>query len=322
MAQGFQSQVNVVQAPAVAGDFASTNPRTSVLAGQFGLICGPSGVTVGRFAWAVAPADNDGSPAIVNNFGAGIPTGFVHRAQQGLVTAFLGNASMVVPQGFPITLMNTGDFWAKNDGATAAVPGQKAFARLTDGALTFAAAGATPGSTGVFTASVAASTSSVTGSILDSIMTVTAVGSGVVRPGTTLSGSGVATGTKVVAQLTPLLSGETTGGVGRYAVSIAGQAVAAGTTISGTYGTMTVTVAPASPIVVGGVLSGTGVAAGTVVTQFITGSGGTGTYAVDNNTVVGSTADVAETLNIETKWFCRSHGAAGELVKISSYPLG
>lgn len=314
--QGFQSQVNTVQAPGIAGDFASTNPRSVVLAGQFGLVAGAAGVTVGRFAWAVNPDDNDGAPAIVSNTGAGIPTGFVHRDQQGLITTFLANASMLVQQGFPITLFDAGDFWVKNEGATQALPGQKAYAKLSDGSISFAAAGTNPGSTGTATASVAASTGSFTGSIADSILTITAVGSGVARPGGTLSGTGVTSGTKIVSQL----SG-TTGGVGTYAVNIGGQA-ATSTTISETYGTMTVTVAPASPFVVGGVLSGTNVVTGTVLTQFITGLGGTGTYAVDNNTVVNSTADIAETLNIETKWFARSAGIAGEVVKMSSQAQG
>lgn len=316
MAPGFQSQVNTQPAIGVAGDWASVNPRQMVLAGPGGLVAGPNGVTVGRFCWAVAPSDDDGAPAIVSNTGFGLPTGILHREQQGLITTFLGSASMVVPQGNGVSLVDFGDIFMVNDGATQALPGMKAFAQYADGKAKFKAAGTTPAGTGVATASVAASTSSVTGSIADDILTVTAVGSGVVRPGTTISGTSVVTGTKIVSQL----SG-TPGGVGTYSVSIAEQVVAS-TTISGTYGTMTVTVAPATPFVVGGVLSGTGVAAGTVLTQFITGTGGTGTYAVDNNTVVGSTADVAETLEIETKWFARSSGLAGELVKTSAQALG
>ncbi len=54
-------------------------------------------------------------------------------------------------------------------------------------------------------------------------------------------------------------------------------------------GTMTVTSAPTAPIQVGDVLSGTGVDAGTYVTAFGTGTGGTGTYLVSSATVVSST---------------------------------
>ena len=53
---GFQKQVNLTPAPAVAGDFASTNPRASVPAGPGGLVAGLTGVIVGQFAW-VDPAD-------------------------------------------------------------------------------------------------------------------------------------------------------------------------------------------------------------------------------------------------------------------------
>lgn len=54
-------------------------------------------------------------------------------------------------------------------------------------------------------------------------------------------------------------------------------------------GTMTVTSAPTAPIRVGDVLSGASVVAGTYVTAFGTGTGGTGTYLVSNSTVVSST---------------------------------
>ena len=50
----FQKVVNSYQAPAVAGDFASTNPNASMLAGEGALVAGDSGVTVGVFAWADA----------------------------------------------------------------------------------------------------------------------------------------------------------------------------------------------------------------------------------------------------------------------------
>lgn len=312
-----QSAVNVQPAIGIAGDWASANPRHMVLAGPGGLVAGVGGVICGRFCWAVNPADGDGAPALVYNTGFGLPTGILHRGQLGLITTFLASSSNVVQQGQPIDLVDFGDLFMNNDGATQALPGMKAFAQYADGKAKFKAAGTTPAGTGVATASIAASTSQVVGSIVDDVLIVTAVNSGVVRPGTTLSGSGVATGTKVVSQLTG-----TAGGIGTYAVSIAEQAVAAGTTINGTYGTMTVTVAPASPFIVGGVISGTGVAAGTILTQFITGTGGTGTYAVDNNTVVASTADIAETLEIETKWFARSSGLAGEVVKVSAQAQG
>jgi hypothetical protein len=222
-------------------------------------------------------------------------------------------------QGTNVTLMIGGDFWCVNDGSGEAVPNMKAYADFSTGKVRFAATGA-PIQGASVTGSVAASTSSVTGSIAGNIMTVTAVGSGTVVPGTTISGSGVASGTTVGTQLTPLLSGEALGGIGRYYVSIGEQTVAS-TTISGTYGTMTVTAVGSGTLGVGQVLSGSGVDSGTTITALGTGAGGTGTYIVSSNTVVSSTT-ITSVLDVETKWYARSSGLAGELVKISDKPLG
>ncbi len=310
----FQTFVGTQPAPAVAGDFASANPRFSVDAGPGGLIAGAAGVYVGRFAWwSLSLIDSNDTPAVVNNFGSGPVTGFVHREQQGLITTFLAESSMLIPQGFPMTLMSGGDFWCVNDGATECLVGMKAYANYADGKVTFAATGA-PGTASGSASSIAASTNSFTGSINDNVLTASAV-TGVIRPGTTISGTGVATGTKIVSQLTG-----TAGGAGTYAVSIPEQTVAS-TAISGTYGTLTVGGTVAGSFGVGDTLTGTGISATTTITQLISGTGGAGTYAVDVNTVVASTAITAG-LQIETKWVAMSAGLAGDLIKISSQPLG
>lgn len=133
---GFQTQVNAQQAPAVAGDFASSNPRAAVVAPEGGFVAGAAGVTVGRFAWV----QSDGKTVL--NTGTGKPDGFVHREQQAFITAYLGEASNVVPVGQPVTLMRTGDYFATATG-NSAVKGEKAFAKLADGTVEFDAAGAT-----------------------------------------------------------------------------------------------------------------------------------------------------------------------------------
>lgn len=315
MATGFQTQVNAAPAPAVAGDFAGMNPYFSVDAGPGGLVAGPGGCIVGRFAWAnFGAVDADGAAASVVNFGAGVPTGFVHRHQQGLITTYLSGASMVIPAGFQMALMKGGEFWIKNDGATAAVPNMKAFADLSDGHASFAAAGTSPATGASATGSIAASTGSFTGSIASDVLTITAVSSGVVVPGGTLSGSSVVSGTKVLAQLTG-----TAGGIGTYRVSV--EQTVASTAISETYGTFTAASALTGTFDVGAVLSGTDVVAGTKITALGTGTGGLGTYIVDNNTVVGSTT-ISATSNIETKWICFSAGLPGELVKIGNVANG
>jgi len=133
---GFQTQVNAQQAPACAGDFASSNPRASVVAPEGGFVAGSGGVNVGTFAWA----QSDGT--VLNSDASAKPTGFVHREQQAFITAYLAEASNNVPQGQPVTLMRTGDYYFKAN-TNAAVKGQKVFAKLADGTTRTGAAGAT-----------------------------------------------------------------------------------------------------------------------------------------------------------------------------------
>jgi hypothetical protein len=313
--QGFQRQVLTQPAPAVAGDFASSNPRYALLAGPGGLVAGPNGVTIGAFCWVIDPDDADGAPATVYSSGAGPVSGFVGRNQQGLIVKYLDEASMQIYPGFGMFAYDAGDFWAKNTGAAQAVPGMKAYANFANGLVTFAAAG-TPATSGSGSASsIAAETSSWVGSIADDVMTVTGSVVGTIYPGTTISGTNVASGTMIVSQL----SG-TTGGVGTYLVSIGEQTVAS-TAISGTYGLLTVGGTVTGAFAVGDYISGSSVVTGTQITALGTGTGGAGTYVVNNNTVVSSTAITAAT-NVETKWFARTSGLPGELVKISSTPQG
>jgi hypothetical protein len=312
----FPTQVGVQPAPAVAGDFASANPRFNVLAGPGAIVAGAAGVTVARFAWLSGSVlDANGAPAIANSFGTGPVSGFVHRSLQALITAYLTEAGMTIPQGFAVTLFSGGDFWVKNDGTTEALYGQKAYADLATGKVSFAAT-ASPAQGATSTAStIAAGVASVTGSISGDVLTVTAVGSGVLYPGAAISGTGVASGTTIVSQL----SG-TPGGVGTYAVSIPEQTVAS-TTISETYGLLTVGGTLTGNYGVGDVISGSTTSAGTVITALGTGTGGAGTYIVNNTQTVGSAA-LNATSNVETKWIAMSAGLAGELVKISDHALG
>ena len=91
---GFQNRVNQQNPPAVVGDFASANPRSTFLAGPGGLVAGAQGVTVGTFGW-VAPDFKT-----VNSFASGpvAPDGFIHREQQALITVYLEIASLLVPR--------------------------------------------------------------------------------------------------------------------------------------------------------------------------------------------------------------------------------
>lgn len=316
MSNGFQTQVTNQPAPAVAGDFASTNPMWTYDSGPGGLVAGSAGVTVGRFAWAVAPSDGDGAPATVSNNGAGAVSGFVARLQQALITTYLADASMVIAAGFQMGLFTGGDFWVKNDGSTQALQGQKAYANFADGKVTFAAT-ATPTAGATSSAStIAAKTATLTASLLGDILTVTAAsGDPLVVGATKGTATGVATGTQIVAQL----SG-TAGGIGTYAVSIPEQNVAS-ESMTFTYGLLTVGGTVAGTFGVGNALSGSGISA-TTITALGTGVGGAGTYYVNKTQTVSSQEIDAAYLNVETKWTCMSSGLPGELVKISSQPLG
>jgi hypothetical protein len=310
---GFQSQVNLDLGKAVEGDFCSADPRASVLAGPGQIVAGPNGCVVGRFAWL------DATYTLASNTGSGAPAGFVGREMQALITTFLAATSMTIPRGLMVTLYREGDFWVRNSGTNQVVPNMKAYANLATGLVTFAATGTIPQDASV-TGSIAAGAGSVTGSIADNLMTVTAVGSGTIQIGGTITCSGVATGTVVTSQV----SG-TPNGVGVYTVTPPGQTVAS-TTLTESHGVLTVTAVGSGTIHVGDTIvagggGGSNSVAGTTVTGLGTGSGGTGTYIVNNNTVVTS-GTLVFNAGIETKWLSASFGAAGELIKMTSWPMG
>lgn len=314
----FQTAVRTVPAPAVEGDFASTNPRFNVLAGPGALICGDDGVTIARFAWcSYEGIDPNNAPAIVNNYGSGPVSGFVHREQQGLITDFLAGAGMKIPAGFGVTLFSGGDFWVINRGSTAATIGMKAYANNANGEVSFGLTGA-PG-TGSVTGSIGPQTTAFTGEINGNVLTVSAAGPQPIVAGAlltgTVGGSGVIANTRIVGQL----SG-TTGGVGTYALSIPNQEVGSGT-LTATYGIMNVTAVSSGTLAVGDQVTGTAGVTTTSISQLGTGSGGTGTYYVGiTQTAASQTLTIGQT--VETKWVAMSAGAPGELVKISDHPLG
>lgn len=314
----FQKQVNLQPAPAVAGDFASANTRFSLLAGPGQIIADVSGCAVGCFAWL-----DDATFTRASNTGYGLPDGFCARSiGSGIITVFLAETSNLIPSGFPVTLYNEGEFWVTNSGTNEAVPNMKAYANNATGLVTFAATG-TPPSDFSMTASIAAAPGSATTStIVDNLFTLNTLASGNFYVGSVLSGTGVAAGTVITQQLTGTFGGSNGA---TFLVSIPGQAVAS-TTITGAAGLMTVTAATTGTVHVGDTLvagggGNTAVVAGTHVTALGTGTGGLGTYVVDNNTVVTS-GTIAGTGGIETKWYAGSFAAPGEIVKMTSWPRG
>jgi hypothetical protein len=329
MTGGFQTQAYNQPAAAVAGNRASSNPIATFNAGPGGLVAGVGGVTVGRFAWVYPPDDPNGGyqVALPTSLAPGgsptmVPAGLVPNDQQAQNSTFLSNAGMTILQGYQMYLVTQGDWWVVNDGTVVPIPNySKAFADVATGKVKFASPGTVFGGATASSWSIAAQTFSVTGSIADDILTVTAVSSGTIYPGAVISGTGIATNTGINSQLTPLLAGESTGGVGRYLVSI-GQQTVASTTVSGTYGLLTLTTVATGTFSVGGVLtnsSSTFVLAGTQITAFITGTGGSGSTAAVNLTQTASAGTLTESTAVETKWVATTSGPAGALIKISSW---
>jgi hypothetical protein len=266
----FQKQVNANPAPAVAGDFASANPRAVVLAGPGGLVAGAGGVTVGKFAWV----DDDGKTVVSHGTATRAPDGFVHREQQGLIQNYLAESSMNVPVGFPVILHNAGDFWAKLTGANAAVIGSALYADYATGDVTAVAASTGASATGLMgstNTAVLGATFTATGT--GTSFVVTAV-TGLISIGDKIAGTGVTAGTTIDAQV----SG-TPGGAGTYTTSAA--TTSAGDTITAFGKTMKTTVTTGLISIGDTVSGGAGFPVGaTVVAQVSGTAGGAGVYTL------------------------------------------
>lgn len=132
----FQTAVNYQPSPGVVGAFCSANPRANVITGAGAFVAGTGGVNVGSFAWT-----DSATNTLVTNTGTGVPRGFIANELQAMISTWMGEASLNIPEGRPVTLFNEGDFWMLS--STASVIGQKIFASLTDGSVQTGAAGAT-----------------------------------------------------------------------------------------------------------------------------------------------------------------------------------
>lgn len=300
----FQKTVNSQQAPAVAGDFASANPRASVLAGEGGLVAGPGGVTVGKFAWI----DDDGKTVYNHGTATRVPDGFVHRDQQALITTYLAEGSNVIPEGFPVTLCSRGEFFAKLTGANAAVAHSALFANYATGDVTAVAADTGASVTGSMGATFTASADT------DATKLVVTSVTGLISIGETISGTGITAGTKIVSQV----SG-TTGGAGTYQLDKTNTASAATVTSFGNV--LKVTAVSSGEIKVGDPVSGTGIPSGAVVASIVSGSGGVGVYTLDlPATAYAASATVTVVAGVAiTNWTAGSIAAVGELVKITTW---
>jgi hypothetical protein len=248
----FQTTINDYQAIGVAGDFASLNPYSSVLAGNSALVAPVGGLTVGNFFW-VGPTGQTSQ-----SFVSGWQIAFLGRNMQALITQFLEEATMVVPEGFMVAGYNGGDFLA-NFPAGAAF-GNYVFADPNDGTPVANATNTAP-ALGVGTASAGFSgTATLNGT---TTLNITAVTHGVVSVGDVVADSttpgNIPAGTTIVAQLTGIA-----GGVGTYQMSQVGVA-AVGDTVTTTSAGMLVTAIASGTLNDGDIFSGTAVSTGTTI---------------------------------------------------------
>lgn len=310
---GFQKQVNIIPAPGVPWDFCSTNPRFNVDAGEHALVAG-SNCFLG-FVW------RDPYNQEVNSNGSGPVCGIVPRNWQGLITTYLAEETEQVLPGIQCFVINGGDVWAPNGGTTEAILGLKAYANFNDGSqVAFAPTGSAPSSFTSTSSTIAAETWSSAGSTIaptydaygeltQGILTTGSSVTGTIVIGSILGGTGVVTDppTVIVSQL----SG-TTGGAGTYLVS--NPLAVASATITGAYGLLTLGGTITGTPVVGDVLSGSGITAGT---QIVSANGSN--WNVTPSQAIGTAQAIDGTQWVETPWYAQSNGAPGEIIKISDH---
>ena len=301
----FPNKVNLNQAPAVAGDFASQNPRASLLAGQGALVAPLGGLIVGNFAFVSKTVNGE---SVSQSYASGDEIGFLAREEQALITQYLAGDSLVVPQGFMVTLYTEGDFFAYfGNGAT---PGSTVYADESTGAPTTAAATSVTGEIG-FTGT--ASLATVSGQAQMTLATIT---SGVVSIGDIVSGTGTAS--NVVQSLfsgTP----NTVGAVYNLSGAVTTEAAEAVTTASSV---LNVTAVGTGSLSVGDPVTGSGITAGTTIGSFGTGSGGVGTYGliIPGGTPVHTASEtITGSTNVATNYKVASFANAGELAKITTW---
>jgi hypothetical protein len=300
----FPSKINLNQAPAVRGDFASQNPRASLLAGQGALVAPASGLIVGNFAFVAKTSTGE---LVSQSYTSGDEIGFLAREEQALISAYLAGDSLVVPQGFMITLYTEGDFYAYFGNGAAA--GATVYADETTGAPTTTATNSFTGTLG-FTGDASFATN---------VMTITTATAGTVSVGDTVTSSTVTAGTTVTA----VLSG-TPGAVGStYSLSTAPGTIAAQAATTASY-FLNVTAVAAGVVSPGDTLTATGFpSGGIVVVGYGSATGGVGTYTYTVNGLTVQENNTSETVsgpaNVATGFKVASYAAAGEIAKITTW---
>jgi hypothetical protein len=176
------------------------------------------------------------------------------------------------------------------------------------------------GSTGTYQVNISQTVASTTITApLWGTLTLGAAPAGYFLPGATVTGAGVTTGTTIYQ----LISGTNgfTNGDKLSVFAPTAMATVGSTTLTASGGTLLVGGTVTGSFQVGDLLTGAGVNAGTYITALITGTGGAGYYATNQGQTLASQTINANAAT-ETKWVALSVGQPGELVKMSSWPLG
>lgn len=316
---GFQTTANTTSPIGTEGAKASSNVMTSLVAPAGGLVADPTnGLTVARFAWI------DATGKLLSSFAPGavpvVPDGFVANEQQGLITAWLGERSMLVPPGLMANAFDRGDFYARV-GFQNAARGNKVFANVFSGAVI-------PGAAGSFPNFPAGAAAAFTASFATTKMTVTAIASGTIGVGHLVAAPGIPANTRVLAQ-----DSGTAGGAGVYSLSTTPGTVASGpctsapadtvggATITASFATskMTVTAVTDGVLVPGQLLKAdtAGLAAGTYIVAQDSGTpGGAGVYSLSTTPGTIASGAVNASAWIETSWVFKTAANAGELAVI------
>ncbi len=317
----FQKQVNVNPAPFSLGDRATNNPISTVVAGRGNLTAGLLGTTIAKFAWQSLTASTGAS--VVNNYSPTAPTvpdGFIANEQQGDITVWLADHTMSVYPGYPVTIMDGGDFVAQNPYGDSVI-GQKVFANLFSGDVLTAATGSFP--TNSF-GSAAAFTATVSGYV----MTVSAVTSGSLAVGQLITGTGVpfptyieslgnGTGSAGTYNLTQTMTISTGEAMTSQTPAGIGGCVASSVSASASSTTLTVNTVTSGTIAVGQYVSATNIPSGTYIAALGTGTGGAGTYVLSAETTGSITTQPANFSSwIETDWKVKSPGNVGDFIVI------
>lgn len=282
---GFQRQVNNQPGVGEPGDFYGTNPRAIAISGspRASFVAPASGLRVGHFFWV-----NPDTGACSQQYVPGYQIAFLNRANNAVITEFLGQATMLVQHGLQVTPFSQGDFWAEFE--EGAQPGDAVYADSATGAPVAAALGDTPASfeatgtlgfvgTGIMGASF-------TGVVATNVLTVSAL-TGTLHEGDIINSANITAGV-LGAQLTG-----TPGGTGTYTLTHANVASEAMTADS-LYLHITavdfgVFEAP------GYTIDGTGVAPGNSPQSQDSGTpGGVGVYIMANTDRFASAADLSQ----------------------------